>query len=308
MITGCAALILILASPVSAQLMLEQQLSAYTGKNGSAYVAPLVDAFSANLNSGLYHSAYIPRAGLRLGLEFRFMSVFFTDKDRTFFATTEGNFRPEQTVEVPTVVGPEGAVYVEGEGSTRYAFPGGFDLDSFSFIVPQLRIGASFGTEMLVRYNAFNPGNAGFGALNLYGFGLQHSISQHHGARIPVDLAVGLFWQRFSMGRNERGDDLVLAEAFTAGLQVSKRIGELEPYASIAYNAFSMDVEYVARIIHIIDETLEYDDVKFSYNSSENYHFTLGISFHLAFLAAHGEYNIGGQNALSFGLAFQYHP
>ncbi|MFH1754585.1 MAG: DUF6588 family protein, partial [Candidatus Latescibacterota bacterium] len=112
--------------------------------------------------------------------------------------------------------------------------------------------------------------------------------------------------QRFSMGRNERGDDLVTAEAFTAGLHVSKRIGEFEPYATIAYDAFSMDVEYVARVI--LEDTLELDDVHFSYNASENYHVTMGLSYHLAFMVAHGEYNIGGQNALSFGLAFQYHP
>jgi hypothetical protein len=304
----CAGLVLFLTSPVSAQQLLEQQLSAYTGKNGSAYVAPLVDAFNADLNAGLFHSAHISRAGLRLSLEFRFMSVYFTDKDRTFLATTEGNFRPEQTVEVPTVVGSSGAVYVEGEGGTRYAFPGGFDLDSFPIIVPQLRIGSVYGTEMLARYFAFNPGNIGFGALNLYGFGLRHSISHHIGARIPVALAAGIFWQRFSMGRNERGDDLVTAEAFTAGLQVSKRIGELEPYASIAYDALLMDVEYVARLPNVIDETFEYDDVEFSFNSSKNFHVTLGMAFHLAFMSAHGEYNIGGQNSLSFGLAFQYHP
>jgi uncharacterized protein YhjY with autotransporter beta-barrel domain len=110
------------------------------------------------------------------------------------------------------------------------------------------------------------------------------------------------------MGRNERGDDLVTAEAFTAGLQISKRIGEMEPYANISYEAFSMDVEYVARVISFVDETFYYDDVEFSFNSSKNYRITLGMSFHLAFLSAHGEYNIGGQNSLSFGLAFQYHP
>ncbi|MFH1754567.1 MAG: DUF6588 family protein, partial [Candidatus Latescibacterota bacterium] len=189
---------------MSAQLTLDQQLSAYTGKNGSAYVAPLVDAFSANLNAGMIFSAYVPRAGIRLSLEFRSMSVFFSDEDKTFLATTEGDFRPEQTVKVPTVVGPNGAVYVEGETNTSFAFPGGFDLDSFSFAVPQLRVGAVFGTEVVIRYFAFNPGDVGFGALNLYGFGLQHSVSQHIGKRIPVEVAAGLFWQRFSMGRNER--------------------------------------------------------------------------------------------------------
>jgi len=307
-LAGFIALMLALSSPVSAQL-LEQQLSAYTGRNGSAYVAPLVDAFSADLNAGIFHSASIPGAGLRVRLGIRFMSVFFTDKDRTFLATTEGNFRPQQTVEVPTVVGPNGAVYVDGEvPGVRYVFPGGFDLDSFSFAVPQLSIGAVYGTEVLVRYFAFNPGNVGFGALNLYGFGLQHNISQHIGARIPVDLAAGLFWQRFSMGRNERGDDLATAEAFTAGLQASKRIGELEPYAGVSYETFSMNVEYAARMINFTDETVTLDDVEFSFHSSRNYRITLGMSFHLAFMSAHGEYNIGGQNALSFGLTFQYHP
>ena len=291
-------LVLFLASPVSAQL--GNQLSSYTGRNASGYLEPLVDAFGADLNAGLYHSARISRGGLHLSLEFLFMSVRFAESDKTFMATTEQGFRPEQTTEAPTVVGSKHAVYVDGESGTRFAFPGGFDLDSFDFAVPQLRIGSLYGTEALFRFALLYTGDNGeLGSFNLYGLGLRHSISQYLD-NFPIAASVGAFWQRFSMGENERGDDLVKAEAFTLGLQVSKRFSWFEPYAGISYDNFDMDLSYVG--------DTEEDDIDMSLDSDNHYRGTLGATINIAFLAAHGEYNIGGQDAFAIGLALKYHP
>jgi hypothetical protein len=296
-IACCVAVLLFFS--VAAHAQLESQLSAYTGRNASGYLAPLVGAFGADMNAGLFHTARIPRGGFHLGLEFRVMSVFFTDGDPTFLAVTEGDFLPETTAEAPTVVGSKKAVIVEGQGGTKFAFPGGLDLNSFSMAAPQLRIGSLYGTEALIRYSMFNTGKTELGRLIAYGFGFRHSITQHFGQNMPVDMALFFFWQRLSLGKNERGDNLVAARALAAGLHVSKKIVHLEPYLGISYEGFSIDAHYYNGV--------EGDTIDLSFDSGDDIYLTLGFSFNAAFMSASGEYNFGDQDALSFGIAFHYH-
>lgn len=295
---ACMGLILYCASPVRAQL--ESQLSAYTGANASGYLAPLIDAFGADLNAATFHTAHIPKWGLNVSLELRYSSVRFSESDRVFNGTTENDFSPVTIREVPTVVGDRRAVFVDGDGGTRYAFPGGFDLSSFSMIVPQLRIGSLYGTEALIRYFYFNLSREEFGSFNIFGFGLRHSISQYFDKSLPVDVAFSFFWQQFSLDDSERGDDLVTADALTAGLHVSRRFKVFEPYAGITYDKFDVDVSYQSES--------DLDSIDLSFDSGDALHLTFGVSYQLAFMAASGEYNIGNQNAFSFGLAFQFRP
>jgi hypothetical protein len=289
-------LIFFLVSPVSAQL--GTQLSAYTGRNASGYLEPAVDAFGADLQAGLFHTARIAERELRISLEMVIMSARFSQADRTFIAVTEFGFRPEQFAEAPTVVGDEEAVYVDGESETRFWFPGGFDLKSFEFAAPQLRLGSLYGTEALIRFGYY-PGGADLGDFSLYGVGFRHGVSQYIDS-FPIDVAVGAFWQRFSLGDNERGGDLVLAEAWTVGFQASKRFSWLEPYAGVAYNDFGLDVSY--------EGTEPEDKIELSLDSRDHFYMTLGLSVNVSFLVVHGEYNSGGQNAFALGLAVGYHP
>lgn len=291
------ALILFLASPVSAQL--GNQLSSYTGRNAPGYLEPLVDAFGADLYAGLYHTARIPVGGLHISLEMSVMSARFSQTDRTFVAVTENGFRPEQTAEVPTVVGSTNAVLVEGDSGTQFAFPGGFDLSSFDFAVPQLRVGSLYGTEALIRLGFIYPGEADLGNFSLYGFGVRHSVSQYFDG-LPIDVALGAFWQRFSLGDTERSGDLVTAQAWTVGVQTSKRFSWLEPYAGLAYDKFGLDLSYVG-------DSAE-DNINMSLDSSDHFHATLGLDVNVSFVGVYGEYNIGGQDAFAVGLVLAYHP
>ena len=290
-----AAVMLFLASPVSAQL--ENQLSSYTGRNASGYLEPLVDAFGADLHAGLYHSARIPERGFRISLELTYMSARFSESDRTFTAVTEGGFTPEQTAEASTVVGPKEAVYVDGDAGTQFAFPGGFDLESFDFGVPQLRVGSFFGTEALIQLGLIYPGEADIGDISLYGVGIRHSVSQYIND-FPIDMAVGAFWQRFSLGNKERGGDLVSADAWSLGVQASKRFSWFEPYAGLAYDDFGLELSYEG-------DTAE-DRIEMSLDSGDHFHMTVGLSFIVGFAALYGEYNIGGQDAFALGLAVGY--
>lgn len=292
---GCAVAILLVALPAAAQI--EDQIAAYTGANAEGYLNPLALAIGANLNSGLFHSAHIPEGGLHVHLETPVMAVIFSDDDATFTAVTEGWFSPETTIEAPTVVGSGDAVTVEniGEGTT-FSFPGGFDLNSFTLTVPQLRIGSFRGTEAVIRYFGLDVGDAEVGDIGLFGFGLRHSISQYLGPVPPVDLAAGFMYQSF-----ELGDELLDAKAFSIGVQASRKLPmgfvSLEPYAGLSFDTFSMDVKY--------DDT-EGAPIELSFESESTAHLTMGLHVSAALVSLYGEYSIANQNGFALGMAFGF--
>ncbi len=218
------ALLLCLATPLSAQI--EDQLSAYTGANATGYLQPFSSAFGADLNSGIFRSASIPKMRPKIRLELQVMSVIFGDDDKTFRAVTERGFTPVTYANAPTVVGSGKALIVEGDGGTAFAFPGGFDLHSFALAAPQLRAGGLFGTEVIFRYFALDVGgsgdsedsedsDSGLGKISLFGIGLKHSVSQYLPPLFPVDISAGFFWQSFSLGENKSGDKLLSSHAFS---------------------------------------------------------------------------------------------
>ncbi len=296
----CAALTLVLtlaAMPASAQL--NDQLSAYTGVNAEGYLDPLASAFGAALNSGFFYSADIPKASLRISLEFPIMGVIFGDDDRTFSAVTEGGFSPQSTTDAPTIVGDGGATTITGDGGTQYIFPGGFDLNSFGLVVPQLRIGGILGSEAIVRWIAFDPDtDSEFGDISLYGFGFRHSISQYVTA-LPLDVAAGFMWQSFSVGKNDTGDDLISSDAFSIGVQASKNIGagfvSLVPFAGLSFDTFSMNVEYESEVTD--------DTVDLEFDTDTTVHLTVGAGLRLPVAHVHGAWSFASQNSFEFGIA-----
>ena len=113
------------------------------------------------------------------------------------------------------------------------AYAPGFDINSFALAVPQVRIGAYKGTEAVIRYIALDVGDVELGSVSLIGVGGRHSISQCMDPDFPVDIAAGLFWQKFTLG-----DELIDATAMTFGVQAGKRFPSgfavIEPYCALS--------------------------------------------------------------------------
>lgn len=293
LLAGCIMLMLA-AAPAAAQI--EDQLSAYTGDNATGYLQPLADALGASLNDGAFASAHIPRSAFRMGLEVRLMGVYFGDDDREFSATTEGGFLPATTVDAPTIVGDGEAVLVDGDGGAQFAFPGGLDLGSFAMVVPQLRVGGIMGSEALLRWASFEAGDSELGKIDLLGIGVRHSISQYMPAP-KFDLAAGFLWQRFNIGENSNGDDLIATNAFSIGAQASKRFGSVitaEPFVGLSVDTFSMDVQYE----HDNEELI---DIEFE--KTTNMHLTLGLGLNLKVLNLSAAYSIAGNNSFNLGMS-----
>jgi hypothetical protein len=287
------------AAPVAAQV--EDNLSVYSAKNAAGYLQPLADAVGADLDSGIFRSAYISESGFHLSVEIPAMLAKFGDDDRTFGAATEEGFYPEQTVNAPTVAGRSDAVIVDGEGGTSFAFPGGLDLNSFALAAPQLRVGSFRGTDVIFRYIALDVSDEDeFGSASLFGFGIQHSISQYLQNDLPLELAAGFFWHKYSLGTNKAGDDLMSGSAFTIGVQGSRRFGTpglfVEPYGGLSLDTHSMEVAYESQV------TGESENVTLDMDSGTDLHLTVGVLVRLYYIGGYVDYGFSGMRTFSFGI------
>jgi len=301
--SGALATALALSLSLSAPALagdgtVQNQISVYTGPNAEGYLQPLANAFGAALNSSFGYSAYIPASSFHISLETPVMGVFFEDADRTFQATTESGFQPTLKVDAPTVVGDGSAVTVSGTGGATFAFPGGLNLNSFGLFVPQLRVSSLAGTEAVVRWLAYESGDADIGKIDLFGIGGRHSISQYMGEKPMLDLAVGVLWQSFKVGENSFGGDFVSSDALTVQVQASKRapVGfmTLEPYAVMAYEKLNVDLAYDDGNGNPVDVSME---------GENDIRFTLGAGLNFVAGQLFLDYSFANTNNFSFGLA-----
>ena len=277
------------------------QISVYTGDNAVGYLQPLANALGAALNSGFGYSAYIPKTSFHLSVEAPVMGLFFEDDDRTFQATAESGFVPQPgttSYDVPTVVGGSEAVIADGQGGAKFAFPGGFDLNSFGLAVPQLRLSSIAGTEAVVRWAAFETGDNDLGNVDMFGIGGRHSVSQYFGENPPLDVAVGVLYQKLEIGENDFGNPFVDTSALTVQLQGSRRMPvgfmTFEPYGGVAYESLDLDVEYADSNDEAVAVSME---------GENSFRFTLGAGLNFAAGQVWADYNFSDTSNFTFGLA-----
>ena len=268
----------------------EDFISKYTDANGKAYMQPLADAFGANLNSGLYHSAYIKDQGFQLYLGISVMNAFIPESNKTFVGNTQGFFNPEQSATVPTIFGSSQVVAIEGDGETYYAFPGGLDVDNLPLAVPNLTVGSLLGSDLTLRWVAYDIGEE-VGKVELFGWGLRHSLNRY----LPLEsvhLAVGYYMQQFSVG------DVVDANGWLANLQASYPWRFITFYGALGYENSTLDIRY----------TYEGDDstVDFDMTGNNSLRATLGLTFNLGPVKLHTDYTLANQQLLTLGLGLGF--
>jgi hypothetical protein len=283
-------LISIVFTPCFAQ-DIDQMISSYLGDNGEGYMKPLGDAFGSSLNSGFFHSARIKK-GFHLSFGVHGMLARISDDQRVFMAKTEGGFSPAQTVEAPTIFGKAEPVMVTGIAGTVFAFPSGLDVERLPLAVPQVTLGALFGTEATVRLMQMDLGDT-FKQLKLMGYGVRHSISQYIPA-FPIDLAAAVYMQQFKIG------DIVDANALYYGVQASKKLSLLTLYGGIGISQSLMKIRYES------DITGDPVDIAFDLDTAGRLCATAGLCIDLGGLYLNADYNMGAQNILTAGLGFSF--
>jgi hypothetical protein len=323
---------------------LEETLSNLSSDAAGAYVAPIVNGFGSNLNSGWF--AYPPDP-VKLGFTIRARVVgngtFFSSDDETFSAS--GMFRynssqadallansgitpgspgymaarneilsKEWTVNFsgPTIIGSEDEYFkvifpggtaggqqiqpYEEELEDVYGYLDGLPL--FPSANVQLTLGTVMGTNLVLRWFP-SIEIEDLGKFTFFGVGGVHNTNVWFKKPLPVDLSVGVFYQKLEVG------DIFESSATQYGLYVSKTFGDLvsfTPYLGLTGESSNTTVSY----------TYSYDtptgpadvDVEFDLEGENSFGATVGFSVKLVVVNLNVDYKASKTGTLTAGISF----
>lgn len=307
------------------------------------YLTPFADAFGVDMNSGLFHTAKVGGVlpfGLNLYLGVKVGAAIIPSSDQTFsmnyldtvsfaesFSGQSFTFKIPTTFTVnnaPTVFGDNNTagvidISVHQDTTVNVAGVGShtFTLDSTGQVttikglgkiplaplpIPQIGLGSIFGTDIFIRYlPKMKIGD--YGSVQLLGYGIRHDISQYI-PFCPVDLAIQLGWQNFSVS-DSTGSKVLKESAFAANVEVSKTFAILTLYGGLQVESSSMDVSYnLVPMATTIDPNPKPIPISFSLKGKNNFRALVGVTFGLGPLTINGDYNIGAVNSVSAGIGF----
>jgi len=289
--TLCVAAALLVPSVVHSQSVIEEAIQAYGQKNVEGYIQPVADLFAANVNSGFYHSAAIPKTGFHMSLDIIGMAAPISDDQKTYTATTPPGFNPV-SFQTATIFGGKGTTVAHGTsaGLTYRGSDGIINSTIFPAAVPQLTIGSLYGTEAVIRFIAV-PKMDQIPSLSLWGVGARHSISQYiPGA--PIDIAAGFFYNKFKWG------DIFDFNGLSFGAEASKSFSILTLHAGINFESSTLKISYTST------DPVAPGSVELNLAGKRKVSFTAGLGLTLGFFQLFGNANFGSVNNFTAGIGF----
>ncbi len=288
---------------------LSSTLSKVGSQYGQAYVAPAVDAFGMDLNSGLFHGASMSGLlplGLHVYVGVQISGALIQGSEKSFnlsyLDTLNGQPANFVVTNAPTIYGNKdrGTVVIT---PTNTALPQQTDstiggLISTSIVpvpIPQIGLGSLFGTDVLVRFLP-QVKISDYGKVQLFGIAVRHSISQYI-PLVPIDIAVQLGFQNLSV-TDTSGGDLMKASTFAANLEISKTFLMLTLYGGLQVESSSVDVSYT----YNPGQSLPSVPVSFSLKGKNKFRALAGLSFSLGPVLINGDYSFGSMSAATLGI------
>lgn len=333
----------------------------------NGYMKPMFDGFGASMNNGWYNTGKVHGIG-GFDVTVTMNSIMVSDNMKTFDVAGLGlNTDPNKPRLIPSGGGAYGTsptIYGENVNGVkmdvwqRVPLPapltGYVDTMVTSFEMPpgtgtpvgiglpnaQLAFGVGFGTELMVRY--MPPITAGDFKINMFGFGVKHSISQWIWKdKVPVDLSAFFGYNRinseFGFGENYLKPDSayngVLSDAdyknsqkitfsgngLTIGAIVSKKLLFITPYLGASFSNSSVTMKMAGKYpVTFVDTDptvggspnpnlgkpyiLNYEDPISIESKLSYFRFTAGLRMKILILTIGGEYNIGKVNTLGFNV------
>jgi Family of unknown function (DUF6588) len=277
-----------------------------------AYVAPAVNAFGMDMNSGLFHNASVGGAlpfGLSLYVGVQMGGALVPSSDKTFNLTYHDTVGAPATYTVtnaPTIFGSKdkGTITVTPDNSplsgTEPGVGGLVNTGLVPIPIPQVGLGSLFGTDVTVRWLP-QIKIADYGKFQLFGWALRHSVSQYI-PLIPVDIAVQLGFQNFSI-KDSAGGNVFKLSTFAANVEVSKTFAILTVYGGLQVESSKVDVNYIfTPSPTLFDPTPTSIPIAFSQNGKNKFRALLGLDLGLGPLTINADYSIGAVNAATAGL------
>ncbi|MDP8202556.1 MAG: hypothetical protein P9M11_10515 [Candidatus Tenebribacter burtonii] len=302
----------------------QEKLEQFGKDNGIMYVKPLVTAFGATMNTGLFNTANVLKP-FTFGLNVNTMLAFVPNEDKTFTAVRPDLFidDPENPGEViylysdpelesATVFGKDGATFEHNDllndipgldaSQLDLSLPNGANLPAVPFLMPQFNLGLPFGNEIMIRGCPKVEISKDIGDLGFWGVGLKHSVSQYI-PLIPIDIAIQAAYQNLYIG------DLLTFSNFNANLEVSKKLLMWTLYTGVGYDKTNVTAEY-DYIYQIINEDNEIESIekkiKFDVDGENEMRATAGIRYSLLLFKLYADYTVSKYSVFNAGIGVSF--
>ena len=297
----------LLAAPAAAQ-SLEELLSEVGQPYAEAYTEPLVHAFGANQNTGLYSTARIPADKLSFSIGVKFQGTYLNENDQTFRRVIEnvplGDYLPpghpnagdtgDIVLEGPTAFGsPDefgtATAYVNGLPVYQVeGIEGIVDTRWVPLFAPEVSVGGLFGVKGTIRWLP-EIEISDLGKTKYLGGGLQWSPNFLLSPDFPVDVMAGFFIQSIDLGT------VVQTDATSLFAAASRQFGVATVYGGFAWESSTMKVDYT--------EQATGQRVTFEKDGRMSGRFTLGATANIG-VKLNGEIGIGNMVVYNVGIMF----
>jgi hypothetical protein len=295
----------VLCSPAECDDNLDDLLEQVGEQYAQSYIAPLVHGWGANQNSGLFHTAAIPRSRLTLSIGLKFMGTRLNEDDQVFRRVLEvddiGEYFPGYggrgtiVLEGPTVVGDSDTMgrmtgYVNGlPVVSMETIEGLVNTRWIPLAAPELQVGGFHGLKVSLRWlPEITIGD--FGKTKYMGWGLQWNPGFLL-PPLPVDVMVGFFRQEINLGT------VVETTANSVFVAASKNFALATLYGGLAAESSTMKVSYTEQDSDV--------DVEFEMDGDMSARLTLGATFNLG-AKLNVEMGVGNLTVYTAGLMFGF--
>jgi hypothetical protein len=288
---SCIALLLCVAT-AHAESDFEKIIKQQNADNVKGYVQPIADLFGSNMNAGYIRNAKIPESGFNFRFDVIAMAAMVKSDQETYMASDPwgGKFQ------TATIFGKKGGSSPNPLNPTdpSQAYRGSDGLLStsiFPFLTPQITIGHLYGTEAVIRFVPIPEiSSAKLPKITLFGIGVRHSISQYF-QEIPVDLAAGFMYNRFSIG------DLITVKGYGGMVQASKELAILLLYGGVQFEKSTLTLTYKSSLG---------SDVNIDMDGSNVVRGVVGAGLNLGFFKLFADANFGAITSFTAGFGFGF--
>lgn len=277
------------------------------------YSKPLVSAFGAALNTGLFHTAKSHKLG-GFDLQLKAMYIPIPEDAKTFQYRVPGLYVNPSTMTIDTfwftgnsstVFGPETTTTVyQGQDTVAIppVLPKGIGISFLPFAIPQLSVGLYYGSEVLVRFiPTFKIPNIDL-KVSFWGVGIKEDITElpfEPLNNLPVDIALQGVYQNLKIG------DIITSSALNFNLQASKTFSVITPYLSLGWEDTKLNFNYDFTYDQLQPNgSVQQDTINVNLNipADNKLRLVTGFSLNLGPLLFNAAYNLSKYSVISAGL------
>ena len=286
--------------------------------NLAAYADPLMTSLGVALGTGIFYSAYSHDV-FEFDVGLRVMNVGIPASARYFTGTAvvcslangQLDCYDVEVENTSTIFGPGETTTVPTSGTAIAippVFPGGFDITSLPFAIPQVNIGLPFGFEIGLGYLPLAltfPLNR---EKNLYFLRLGGKLGINkfpflRKVTLPCALAIGGFYQRARL-KGEAGVGEVTMTLWNLQVLASRRLDtrsffDVEPFvgAGIEGTKFNFQYDFEKVIPDTVgglptDSIAVIEDIDVNFYQQSRLRAIIGMTFYLGPVYLHYDYNI----------------